>query len=86
MTIAYFVWLFETFWDILRLLGLGGLFDLKICSMMTLKVTVTLDEDVIVTFEFTLTKSIRSPRTVFKLLGLFVNSRGQKYVILDLLD
>ena len=37
---------------------------------MTLKVTVTLDEDVIVTFEVTLTKSIRSPRTIFKMLAL----------------
>ena len=50
--------------------------------MMTLKVSVTLDEDVIVTFEVTLTKSVRSPRVknnlIFKLLGPFVNSRGKK--------
>ena len=55
--------------------------------MMTfLKVTVTLDEDVIVTLEVTLAKGKRSPRTIFKLLEPFVNSHGQKYVILDLLD
>ena len=37
--------------------------------MTFLKVTVTLDEDVIVTLEVTLTKGKRSPRTVFKLIG-----------------